>query len=268
MREITIDELKELQLEMLKKIHSFCEKHRIQYFLGYGTLIGAVRHKGYIPWDDDIDIIMPRSDYDRFVQMFNGVDPVLKLYAPEINPNYYAPYANIVDTRTVLIEKEMSHRGMQLGIKIDVFPIDSVPQDLVDYQNFYNKMIRYNKILRVKRIKFQSIEGYRKFFILVKKILYGLYSYSSIQKKIMDSVHRVKNSESSYVDNAVFTVYHNKRFKKELIKSAVKVEFEGFLFNAPVGYDKYLRTIYGDYMSLPPEDKRVPHHGFTAYWKK
>ena len=97
MKEIGIDELKKLQVEMLVLIDEFCQHNNIRYSLSSGTLIGAVRHKGYIPWDDDIDIMMPREDYDRFVSTFNGAYGHLSLLAPEINCNYYAPYANVFD---------------------------------------------------------------------------------------------------------------------------------------------------------------------------
>lgn len=266
MKRISDAELKLLQLNILKEVHTFCKKNKIRYFLGYGSLIGAIRHKGYIPWDDDIDIIMPRPDYDKFIRIFNTRN--LIVIAPEINLNYYAPYANVYDSRTILIEETISHRGFDLGVKIDVFPIDAVPLDLSKYNQYSKKMEYYNKILRIKRIKLLKVKGLKsKVKLAIQKIIYGFRKYSTIQNCIISMAKSEKYDNSKYVDLAVFPVYKRKRFEKTLLDSFFKVEFEGNLFNAPIGYDKYLRIIYDDYMQLPPKEKQFPHHAFTAYWK-
>ncbi len=140
MKEIEIEELKRLQVDMLKCIDDFCVSNGIKYSLSSGTLIGAVRHQGYIPWDDDIDIMMLRDDYDRFVQMFNGSYSHLSLLAPELDWGYYAPYANVFDNRTLLQEGNNGHRGMQLGVKIDIFPIDFVAVDEFTYKKDLQKV--------------------------------------------------------------------------------------------------------------------------------
>jgi len=268
MKEISSDQLKKLQVEMLKKIHGFCEEKELCYFLAYGTLIGAIRHKGYIPWDDDIDIMMPRKDYNKFINTFNGFYSELKVFSPELNIDYYAPYTNVVNTNTVLVERSTLHRGFEMGVKIDVFPIDTVPQDLEEYNLFSNRLESFNDILRWKRSRIRFNSYYKSTIILIiNKIKYCFVKYRTIQKEIIKTIDLEKKSNSVFVDNAVFPVYKKKRFNKDLISSIVKVEFEGETFNAPVGYDKILRIIYGDYMTLPPEEKRIPHHGFTAFWK-
>lgn len=268
MKEISIEELKRLQLEILQAVHIFCEKNKITYFLGYGSLIGAIRHKGYIPWDDDIDIMMLREDYNRFLQLFNGAVANLEVFAPELNCEYYAPYANVINRKTVLIEKGTSHRGVEMGVKIDVFPIDSVPSDFEKYCAYSRKMEKLNDILRYKRRRIRYCVGFKsKCKTICNKILYSIISYGKIQKKIMSLVNKENDKKSIYVDLIVFPVYKKKRYERSLLDSTIKVEFEGLLFNAPIGYDSILRSIYGDYMQLPPKDKQITHHGFTAYWK-
>ena len=268
MKEIDFDQLKQLQLEILTKVHTFCEDRGLQYFLAYGTLIGAIRHKGYIPWDDDIDIMMPRKDYDLFIRSFNGNVKDLVVISPELDNNYYAPYANVSDTRTILKEPTTSHRGLELGVKIDVFPLDSVPQDISEYDSFMNKMVKYNEILRYKRRRILKCTGIKmKCRVLINKMLYCGMSYSMVQRNIIRMIEKEKDYNSRYVDCAVFPAYKKKRFERALLESVVKVEFEGVLLNAPVGYDKILRIIYGDYMQVPPKEMQIGHHGFTAYWK-
>ena len=129
MKQLTIKELLQVQLDILRDVDAFCRQNQIDYFLVGGTGIGAVRHGGYIPWDDDIDIGMTRPNYDRFLSSFNGNYSNLELYAPEIDLNYYAPYANVCDNRTLLFEGANGHRKDKIGVKIDIFPFDGVPGD-------------------------------------------------------------------------------------------------------------------------------------------
>ena len=110
MKQLTIKEILQVQLDILRDVDAFCRQNKIDYFLVGGTGIGAVRHGGYIPWDDDIDIGMTRPNYDRFLSSFNGNYGNLELYAPEIDLNYYAPYANVCDNRTLLFEGANGHR--------------------------------------------------------------------------------------------------------------------------------------------------------------
>ena len=117
---MNLGDIQRVSIEILQEIDNFCQKNSIRYSLGYGGLIGAIRHKGCIPWDDDIDIIMPRPDYRRLLNEFNGYFPELEVYAPELDWNYYAPYANVCDTRTILKEGRNGHRKTELGIKIDI----------------------------------------------------------------------------------------------------------------------------------------------------
>ena len=118
---INVEELKHIQLDMLSDIAEFCEQNNIKYFLAYGTLIGAIRHKGYIPWDDDIDICMPRPDYDKFLSLYNKKDSAYKAVAFELDENYKLPFAKVNDTRTVMWETMYDQDVF--GVYIDVFPL-------------------------------------------------------------------------------------------------------------------------------------------------
>ena len=270
MREIAIDEVKRLQCDILKEIDTFCRKRNIKYFLTGGTCIGAIRHKGYIPWDDDIDIGMPRPDYERFIHEFNGNTENLYVISPELNWNYYAPYANVCDNRTLLLEGANGHNGMDIGIKIDVFPIDGIPSTLKEYRREKMIMTRLWAILYHKRVLLKELWKRKKkayFRSLFWRIITSWCSYSRIQKIIHNIALSHPYETSEY---AIDIVMHWKRdvmCEKNVFQEVIDVQFEDLIVSVMKGYDRYLTLKYGDYMQLPPEEKRIPSHGFTAYWK-
>lgn len=270
-KEINIEQLKKIQLEILLKVKEFCDEHDLQYFLYYGSLLGAVRHKGYIPWDEDIDIGMPRPDYDLFVKSFNNNYMNLEVMAPELCLNYYAPYANVYDNRTILQESAISHKGIDLGVKIDVFPIDGVADDFEKYTRSKKKLMRYRRILQSRYYNLPALFSVNKRFfckLLLIRIFTFYFRMSDIQKIIAKESKKIKYSTATHVDQMTFVDdYGYTRLPKIIFDNLINVEFEGSSFKAPSDYDTVLKTIYGDYMQLPPKEQRVPHHGFTAYWK-
>lgn len=266
MKEIDIDELKHLQLEMLKKIDSFCNENKIKYFLTAGTLIGAVRHGGYIPWDDDIDIMMLRSDYDKFLQLFNGKIENLVVDAPELNWNYYAPYANVYDNRTLLEEGAYNgHRGQEIGVKIDVFPFDILPDSELLY-TITRRLVRFlNKIMAAKR----NVQPFYKMRIktIFVRLFFCWLPFSTIQKIIrFIATSNTKNTDGD-IFLRTFDITEPMRARKEVFASTKMLKFEDYSFPVPVEYDEYLKIRFGDYMKLPPVEKRVAEHNFKAYWK-
>ena len=151
MRRITDKELLQLQLNILRDVNLFCRETGIEYFLVGGTAIGAIRHGGYIPWDDDIDIGMTRLNYNKFLQTFNGAYNNLKVFSPELDKNWYAPYANVCDIRTILYEGSNGHNGMEVGVKIDIFPYDAIPVNEKEFERKRSEVIRLLSIASIKR---------------------------------------------------------------------------------------------------------------------
>jgi len=270
MREISAKELLQLQLNILHNVDSFCRKNCIEYFLVGGTGIGAIRHGGYIPWDDDIDIGMTRPNYNNFILLFNGSFPNLKVYAPEIDMDYYAPYANVCDTRTVLYEGMNGHRKDEIGVKIDIFPYDGVPSAEQGFEELRGKAIQFNQMAYVKRIvinkvKVRSLKGLVS--LLIKKLRLLPRRYSSIQNSILELTKVVPYDDAKYLEKIVFPYDNNMPCKKEIFESYCDMPFEDLTVRNLKDYDTYLRSVFGDYMQLPPENKRVMQHGFKAYWK-
>jgi len=268
-RTISLEELKQIQLDILVKVHDFCVENQIEYFLSSGTLIGAIRHKGYIPWDDDIDIEMTRPNYDRFLKKFNGTYPELEVFAPEFNWNYYAPYANVCDNRTILIEGDNGHNGYTIGVKIDIFPVDGLPCDEYKCNKIFRKADMYHSLMRYKRfpLSFFLKGGYLKRIVrcIIWNVLH-LVSYSLLQKRFHKLATSYKYSDS---ENAGPILFMGKKcsVNKNTFSQYTDVEFEGQKFKIIKDYDSYLRALYGDYMQLPPANKRIPHHNFEAFWK-
>lgn len=270
MREMTIEELKAVQVDITCAIHAFCEEHGLRYFLHYGTLLGAVRHKGFIPWDEDIDLGMPRPDYDYFVHNFNAWNPDLEVFAPELDLSYYAPFANVCDKRTVLKENNRSHGRFELGVKVDIFPMDGAPADDGEYSSLRDRLLKLNHDLYFKSAKLGP--KFRKGFVTGMKALgikaaLALVSVGSIQRRIREASTALSFEEAQWCDQLTFPDEGTPRMKREVFENYVDLEFEGHKFKAPRDYDLYLKAIFGDYMTLPPESERVPHHGFQAWWK-
>ncbi len=261
MRKLTINEQREIQLTVLQNVANYCEQNNLRYFLAYGTLIGAIRHNGYIPWDDDIDIAMPRPDYDLFMKSFNQEYDYTKVLEMSISKKYGIPFAKAYDNRTWI--DELHYKPEDYGVFVDIFPIDGIKGAIQ-----FKQMDRLNKLLHIKKANFTRRSIYKVVRNFIGKILLLPFSVHDILKR-MDKVARrypfgttpkaglisVPYGVREIVDTSVFekTVFH---------------EFEGSQFRIPIGYDTWLKNIYGDYMQLPPEEKQVPHHVLDAYWKE
>lgn len=269
MKEMTLDDFQRVSTDILKAVDAFCCENQINYSVGYGTLIGTIRHQGFIPWDDDIDLVMPRPDYEKFVSTFNEYSDIFKVAAPELDQSYYAPYANVYDTRTLLIEPRNRH-GFEMGVKIDIFPIDGVTNEIDAYKRQCKQLNFINRIMAAKRRPLKQCigESWKKgMVIMVVKIIFAMLSYRTIQKYIHKIALRYKFEESEYVDNVVYSPYFAKRHSQNCYHKFVRMPFEKEQVSVAFGYDEILSTIYGDYMKLPPENQRVTHHNFKAYWK-
>ena len=266
MEEMSVDEVKTMQFGILMEVASFCQDNGIDYFLGGGTLLGAVRHKGFIPWDDDIDILMPRPDYDRFIRSFNKQIRMLKVCAYEIDSSYVYPFAKVCHTDTYLEEHTLC--SYPLGVNIDVFPIDG----LADNIKHSNRLFRKTRLLR--RLYSMKVMEPRKGRDIHKEVIRAggqLFLYPVGVQQLVASIIRLSKTYSyetnEYVGCVAWGYGEKERMKKEVFREGVDVVFEGYTFRAPIGYDQYLTGLYEDYMQLPPVEKRQSHHVFRAYWK-
>lgn len=261
-REIDSEELKQLQMGILDKVHSFCEENSIFYSLTYGTLIGAIRHKGYIPWDDDIDICMPRPDYDRFMRLFHDDEGRYQAKCYEIDSSYTLPYGKVLDSNTVLIED--TDLKTESSVNIDVFPIDGVKLN----ERSLKFQILLNTLLSFKVVSINHERNLWKNVVLfIGKAIMKPVSIGFIIKQMVMNSKRYDYQKSDYVAGVSFGSKLNHPVPKKLFERTILVPFEDRKYNVMNGYDEYLRSVFGDYMQLPPENERVTHHAFTA-WRK
>lgn len=266
-KKIDINELKAIQTDILRIVHNYCESNGLLYFLSYGSLIGAVRHGGYIPWDDDIDICLLRKDYDKIVVEYNKVCPSnTRICSIETDDAYFLPYAKIEDTRTVL--KEYVDNPMTIGVNIDLFPLDAVPSDERKRKILFSRMSFYRRIMDLKLVKvdFQRRGIVKNVALFLAKSLLFFVSPRSIAVHMVKLIDKEDN-ESEYICDLVAGTGINSCFHRISTREQVDIKFEDVVVKTMAGYDEYLTKTYGSYMTMPPEKDRVSHHVFKAWWK-
>lgn len=276
MKEIEIEDLKKIELHILDAISDFCERKGLTYFLCGGTLLGAARHKGFIPWDDDIDVMMPRPDYDRFLNEFSGYEN-LRIVSPETDECYPFAFATVGDVRTWKCEERLRSKYTTcLSVNVDVFPIDGLPDKEEDIKKLYEEIKLDGKVLQSATYKFgrgQSVMStiMKNIGIAVFRIseILGINSLRNVLGKWDSRCKSFSYATSNKVGITAISHYGTKEVNnKDVFSATVNVEFEGKAYKAPIGYDKYLSQLYSKkYMELPPKEKQVTHHTSKCYWR-
>lgn len=252
---ISMEDQKRIQLEILEEIDSFCREKRIRYSLAFGTLLGAIRHKGYIPWDDDLDIMMPYEDMIRLRDEFKST--LYFFHDIDTDSTYGNPFGNICSLKTY----RKHGRGIERGLGIDVYPIVRIPQNTEEEQRYFSLLLRFQKrrqvLLRLRYYLFRHFNISR------------FPGYSRCMREYRDCFITSNINELSRYYIVAGTVSRRNVFTYDLdlFDALTEVEFEGRTFMAISKYDLYLTQTYGDYMKLPPEEQRHPYHCQEYYWK-
>lgn len=272
MREIVDSgELKRIELDLLKTIHRFCEENGIRYSLFAGSLIGAVRHRGFIPWDDDIDVLMPRPDYERFCRSFSA--PGASVHTFWNDPGYFYPFAKVYDDRTLLVE-DRDPKGRS-AVCVDVFPIDGLADPKTAPRRILRVKARCLAALSLRRAPplFRRRTWRRQLAVWLGSPLRLVPL--GIRKRIAKAYLRrfTEALTAAPFDSAPFAgglswgYGMSEVMPRSVFERTEPVPFEGGSFRAIVERDAYLSSVYGDYMTPPPPEKRVTHHDFRAWWK-
>jgi len=271
MKELTLQELQTESLNILKDVHAWCVENDVLYSVGYGTLIGAIRHKGFIPWDDDIDIIMPRKHYEKFCKNYKSKS--FKLLYPEGDQNYYLAFARVFDTNRTTTQTLVPWHEGENGVWIDVFPIDYVSDNREEFEIHKSYLQRKWAAVawgrQAKKNFDSSLPIMKNVKLLVKKIitLNGYFTRWQLDDFIKKTA-RVKVEYSAHWSQLTCLDGYEWHKTDDFI-STILMPFEDTEVMVMNGYDNVLRECFGNYMKLPPEENRVGHSdGFTKfYWK-
>ena len=266
-QEVTdIREIQQMELGIMEYIHEVCQKIGVKYFLAYGSLIGAVRHKGFIPWDDDMDICMLREDYEKLQDyLIANPDERYEVMSYKNNLNYVYPFMKVQDNQTYLLEEDV-RIDSNMGIYVDIFPVDGYEDDSV----FKDKMTRLIKKRQLSCYTFKGITNTKSLLnSLIRYISVIIFYFTNTNKYIRgidDLAQSRKVDDYELVDYLIYKDMNKPVWKREWLKQTITGVFEGKEFMIPKNYHEILTSDYGDYTQLPPVELRFSHHDFQL-WK-
>ncbi|MCH5190404.1 MAG: LicD family protein [Oscillospiraceae bacterium] len=260
-----LPKLHKCEMIILKEVKRLCEENGIKYFIIAGTLLGAVRHGGFIPWDDDMDVGMLRDDYEKFIKLAKtDLGSQFFLQTPETDSAYGLNFAKIMLKDTVLIEATAANNSVK-GISIDIFPFDAVPESDSETAKHKRRTYFLRRLLLAKQN--YKVCGKKEY---VKRLVYfGLkvialfYSREKLCEKLDSECERynaLNRMPEKIVNIGGAYGYDKETIRREWVDSTVELPFEDFTVAVPSGYIPYLEYFYGDYMTPPPEDKRYNRH--------
>ena len=261
MKKLSTDEIKKIALDILIDVDRFCIENNITYFLACGTLLGAIKYKGFIPWDDDIDIMMPRPDYERFIESYKS--DKYKVLSPSEGMYFYG---KVYDTNTEVIENGNDYKKYSpIGIDIDVFPLDGIVNDEKIIKRKVKKSAFLETLLRLSN---QPIFYRKNKLKAINRIIPRIIGSKNIVKLIENNAKEYKYVDSDYVIRYKDTPNGNSCAIEKDVFKIIRKEFEGYMFNVPEGYNIWLSKFYRkDYLTYVPDVNQRRTHNRLTYFK-
>lgn len=249
--------------EMLFWFHSFCEENKIRYYALGGTLLGALRHKGFIPWDDDVDIGVPRPDYEKLISSIKNNSERYVLESPNDNADdFFYPYAKLYDTRTTAVEH--NKYKTKRGIYLDIFPIDGIGNTAKEVKKNFNSFNwKFNLLVsRTNSVKKGRSRAKNLVIILINIVPQFIINDKKLLRYVCKECRRYDYETSAFCGNLVGAYHRKEIVPKSVFGNPTPYQFEDFIINGPEKASEYLSHIYGDWETIPPVEKRKGHHGF------
>ena len=259
--------IRETEVNTLKEFIRICDKYKLEYFVAFGTAIGAIRHQGFIPWDDDVDVIMLRADYMRFLEVAPAeVEGRYNLFCASVQKCVQGFFIQMSPKGSVFMTAHNTKWPLHPGIKMDIFPYDAVPLDEVKRKKIYRRLRFWNQLYIIRNVKvpFLGDVGLKETFIKIACHLayYAMKIFGPSIDKIVDKYDSI--SQSCEEDTGYYVLFDDMTpehwyMTKDELFPAKEAIFEGIKVKIPFKNDEILTRQYGDYMTLPDEEKRVGH---------
>lgn len=269
---VDIKDVQKIELDILLEFDRICKKHNINYQLYSGTLIGAIRHKGFIPWDDDIDVAMLREDYDQFLTVIDNELPDDYFFQTyETDPSYMNKFAKIRKNDTIFMEEMVQELDMHHGVYIDIFAFDNIKPDSIDGKKQIKLLRSIDRLFKYRiKYRYENMEpGYERIKARFKYNFIKTLPVTKleVENKVLNIMKKFNGEKTEYVAdlaNPSKETLDTFMMKRTELEDSILWEFEKYKFPVPKNYDSVLTRAYGDYMKLPEPNQRFSHHDIVT----